>query len=330
MKRELLERAGIDCSLPAAAQAAALVRAMPLRFDSVVGRRDPAFALESGWFAGAGECIHVMSEVFRGNTGRGTAFGGPWPYMMSGGRLLAPAMPVVLGDDRADGPDGCYRLVDGVVFREAVGHEGPLLVVSGSASDRGSGFDLLWFGDAERYLVRAGRIEIEDLFSVMRLPASRTTLGRLVVRARRPGPEALEGLALADSAQEPAEIEVRRLRELLAGRDWRDPERLFAAKAGVERTAMERDQLTVEWEGGHDVVFNIMEDGAGWRALVGRGHYPFRLLTLSVSDDTIGLTGTLRADLDPLSHSLRERLAFELQADLVALGAASPRVEMER
>jgi hypothetical protein len=327
MKRELLERVGIDPDQPAAAQAAALVRALPLRFDRVTGQRDPSSALESGWFAGAGECVRVMSELFRGDTGRGTAFGGPWPYMMSGGRLVAPALPVVLGGTQADGPDGCYRLREGVVFREAVGRERPLLTMSKGVSDEGSGFDLLWFGDAARYLVRAGRIEVEDLFSVMRVSASARALDRLLIRVRQVDPAVVEDVPLADSAPEPAEIEVRRSRELLAGEDWRDPQRLFAGKAGVQRTAVDRDQLKVEMDGGQDVVFNIVEERNGWRAFVWQGRYPFQLLALSVSDRTVAFTGTLRADLDPLTHSLRERLAFELHADLVALGGGTPRVD---
>lgn len=330
MKRELLERAGVQPGQPAAEQAVTLVRAIPLRFGDSAGRRDPESALDSGWFAGAGECIRVMSELFRGNTGRGSAFGGPWPYMMTGGRLLAPAVPVVLSETEAEGPDGCYRLRGGTVYREAVGHERPLLAVSNTLPEQESGVDLLWFGDAERYVVRAGQIEIEDLFSVMRLPATRKALDRLLIRVRRVDPAVAEGLMLAETTTDSAEIEVRRLRELVQGEGWRDPARLFAGKTGVVQALFNRDQLRVEMEGGQEVVFNLVEERTGWRAFVWQGRYPFRLLSLSVSDQTIRLSGTLRPDLDPLTHSLRGRLAFELHADLVALGGASARAGIRR
>jgi hypothetical protein len=240
--------------------------------------------------------------------------------MMAGGRVVAPAVPVVVSGVEAEGPDGCYRLRDGVVHRESVGRERPLLAITATEPDTGSAVDLLWFGEAERYLVRDGRVEIEDLFSVMRLPASSQALERLLIRERRADPAVVDGLRLDVAATEPAEIEVRRLRELVAGQGWRDPERLFAGKAGVVRTAVDRDQLTVEMDGGQEVVFNIVEERSGWRAFVWQGRYPFRSLALSVSDRTVALTGTLRPDLDPLTHALRGRLAFELNGDLVALG----------
>ena len=322
MNRELLQRAGIALDQPAAEQAAAVVRALPLRFESVASQRDTASALESGWFAGAAECIRVMSTLIQGDTGRGTAFGGPWPYMMSGGRLLAPAVPVVLSGVEVEGPDGCYRLRDGVVHREAVGRERPLLTTATTEQDAGSGFDLLWFDDAARYLMRDGRIEIEDLFSVMRLPASSLALERLLIRARQVDPVVFDGLCVGGAAAEPAEVEVRRLRELVVGDGWRDPERLFAKKAGVARTAVEGDQLRVEMDGGQEVVFNIIEERYGWRAFVWQGRYPFQCLALSMFDRTVALTATLRPDVDPLTHSLRGRLAFELIGDLVALGGA--------
>jgi hypothetical protein len=322
MKPELLERVGIRPDLPAAERAAAVVRALPLRYESVVGRRDAASAVESGWLSGAAECIRVMSVLYQGDIGRGTAFGGPWPYMKSGGRLLAPALPVVLSDVEVEGPDGWYRLREGVVQRESAGRERPLLAITKTGPETGTAFDLLWFDDAARYLVRGGRIEIEDLFSVMRLPATASAMERLLIRARRVDPAVVGGLCLDAPTADPAEIEVHRLRELVVGESWRDPERLFAGKEGVVRAAVDRDQLTVEMEGGQEVVFNILEERDGWRAYVWQGRYPFRSLALSVSDRTVALTASLRPDLDPLTHSLRGRLAFELNGDLVALGSA--------
>jgi hypothetical protein len=323
MKRELLERAGIRLDLPAAEQAAALVRAFPLRLEHVGGQRDVASAFESGWLAGTGECIRVMSEFFRGNTGRGTAFGGAWPYMTAGGRVLAPAVPALLAGSEVEGPDGCYRLRDGVVHRESVGRERPLLALRAAESIAGSPFDLMWFGDGERYLVRGGQVEIEDLFSVMRLPATTQTLDRLLLRARRVDPAVIEGLRLEATPTAPAEVEVHRRRELITGDSWRDPERLFFGKAGVVQTAVMGDQLTVEMEGGQSVVFNIVEERSGWRAFVWQGRYPFRSLELSASEHTVALTGILRPDVNPLTHTLRGRLVFELHGDLVALGAAA-------
>lgn len=320
MKRELLERAGIPLDRPAAEQAAALVRALPLRGDIAGGRRDAASALESGWYAGTGECLRVMSEVFRGETRRGSAFGGRWPYLLAAGRVVAPAVPVVAGRVETEGPDGWYRVRGGVLHRESVGGERPLLALDPTLPVAGMAFELMWFGDRERYLVRGGRVEIEDLFSVMRVPATRHALERLLLRAKRVEAGVLHGLELDATSQDPAEIEVGRLRELITGERWRDPESLFAGKAGVVRTAVEGDRLRVEMEGGQEIVFNIFEERGGWRASLWQGRYPFCALALWTTEDTVRLTGTLRPDLDALAHSLRGRFAFELHGDLVALG----------
>jgi len=322
MDGRVLAAAGVDPELPAAQAAAMLVRRLPLRWRAAVGVRDPETVVESRWFAGPAECHRVLARVFRGATARGTAFASTWPLLEAAGVVVAPALPVAASADEQPGPDGVYELDRGTVWREAVGERQPLLCSgSGAAPGGGDAFDLLWFGTTERYLLRAGTLEIEDLFSVARVRATRSLVERLVVRGLRVDPEVLEGVA-GSEREAPPEIEVRRPVGLVAGELWRDPAAVLAARADIRSVARHGDEVAAETAREKTVVFRVAEDARGWRLFTWEGDYPLRTLGLLERAGHLVFTAALGPGLDLFAPGIRGRLAFDLRSDLIALGKA--------
>jgi hypothetical protein len=274
MIHEALSADGIPAELPAAEKAAAVVRAFPLRVRGDAGARDLRSIVESRWFASPGECLRVLTEIYRGTPGRGSAFGVPWPFLEAGGHLLAPALPVVLGAAEISGPDGSYELRDRVVWREAIGETRPFLFTSPQTTTADRGLDLLWFGEGERAAIRDRMLEVEDLFSVFRVPATMLLLERYLLRPRRVDRGAIEDVALAER-DAPAE--------------------------------------------GEGVVFNLVDEARGWRLYTWEGEYPLRTLGLTEIGGVLHYSASLGPALDPLTHGLRGRLAFDLRSDLLAL-----------
>jgi len=322
MDARVLAAAGIDPELPAAQTAAMLVRRLPLRWRAGMGVRAPETVVESRWFGGPAECHRVLARLFRGTTVRGSAFASTWPLLEAAGLVVAPALPVAARADEQPGPDGVYQLDSGTVWREAVGERQPLLC-SGSAAapDGGGAFDLLWFGSAERYLLRAGTLEIEDLFSVARVRATRSLVERLVVRGLRVDPEVLEGVA-GSEREAPPEIEVRRPLELVAGELWRDPAAVLAARADIRSVARHGEEIAAETARDSTVVFRVTENARGWRLFTWEGDYPLRTLGLMERTGHLVFTAALGPDLDLFAPGVRGRLAFDLRSDLIALGKA--------
>jgi len=319
----LLAAVGIDASLPAAQQTAQLVRRMPLRWQAPAGSRDIATVLESRWFAGAAECHRVLGRLFRGTTGRGTAFGINWPYLEAGGRIAAPGLPAVVGAAEEQGPDGSYRLSDRTVWREATGERRPMLALGGGEPVGGFPFELLWFGDGERFMVSDGVLEIEDLFSTLRLGASRPWLEAALVRKMRVDERILEGLAVPSARRRP-EIEVRRPVELVAGGGIPDPAALLRARAGVRRVDRRGDEITVTTEDDRRAVFNVAQERDGWRVFLWDGESPYQALTLSLVNRHLRLTAALGDGIDPMSPGVRAQLAFALRSDLITLEEPPP------
>ena len=68
------------------------------------------------------------------------------------------------------------------------------------------------------------------------------------------------------------------------------------------------------------VVFSFTEDQDGWQLDRQAGAYAYTRLSLMRRGDALWLRGVLDATMDPLAPGMRERLAFDLRADLVALG----------
>lgn len=321
MDPRVLAAAGIDPAMPAAQAASLLVRRLPLRWRAGVGTRDAETVVESRWFAGAAECHRVLARLFRGSAVRGAAFSSNWPMLEAAGLVVAPALPVAAAAEEQPGPDAVYQLANGTVWREAVGERRALLTTGhGPAPDDGA-FDLLWFGGGERFLLRDGTLEIEDLFSVARMGAPRSLVERLVVRGLRADPEVLEGVAWRER-EAPPEIEVRRPVELVAGERWRDPAAVLTARADIRSVQRRGDELAAETARETTVVFRVAEDARGWRLFTWEGDYPLRTLGLSERSAHLVLSATLGPDLDPFEPGVRSRLAFDLRSDLIALGKA--------
>jgi hypothetical protein len=325
MDRRLLAAVGIDPDLPAAQAAALLVRSLPLRFRPRSDARDPDTVVESRWFAGPAECARVLGRLFRGATVRGAAFGSVWPYLEAAGLVVSPALPVAAEVDEQQGPDGAYQLADGRVWREAVGHRRAFLSAGGAAEDADDkGAELLWFGGSERYLVRAGTLEVEDLFSKLTVPASRALVERMVVRGLRSDRQVLEGVGLTDR-QAPAEIEVRRPTGLVSGDIWRDPAAVLGRRVDIQRVERRGDEIVAETARDTTTVFRIAEEPRGWRLFLWDGVYPLRMLALLERGGHLAFAATLAPELDPLAPGVRGRLAFDLRSDLVALGKGTSR-----
>jgi len=323
MDPRVLASAGVDPGLPAAQAAAMLVRRLPLRWRAGIGVREPATVVESRWFAGPAECHRVLARLFRGHPVRGSAFSANWPLLEAAGVVVAPALPVAASADEQPGPDGHYQFTGGTVWREAVGERRPLLSSAGGAAPAGGAFDLLWFGSSERYLLRGGTLEVEDLFSMVRVKATLALVERLVVRGLRADPEVLDGVAASERTA-PAEIEVRRPAELLEGAQWRDPTAVLAARADIRSVRRRGEEITAETARDTTVVFRVAEDAHGWRLFTWEGDYPLRGLNLLERDAHLVLTATLGPGLDPFEPGVRGRLAFDLRSDLIAVGKAKP------
>jgi len=317
MDDRLLVAAGVDPRLPVADQAAELVRNMPLRRLPPAGQRDVESVVESRWFAGPAECHRVLGQLFRGSTSRGSCFGRTWPCLQAAGGLVAPALPVVAQSSERAGPDGQYDVTDGVVRRESAGARRSFIRLDGVASD-GDDFDLLWFGDAERYLVSAGRLEVEDLFSVLRLNASRAQVERIVVRRLRFDEDVIAGVSFSEESTVP-ELEVRRPLELASSDSWRDPAVLIGGRADILSARRHGDELLARTQADRGVEFKVEEDRNGWRLFAWNGDYPYRTIDLHEKDGHLCLSVTLDQGIDPLAPGVRSQLAFDLRSDLVAL-----------
>jgi hypothetical protein len=326
MIHEALSSEGIPAELPAAEKAAAVIRAFPLRVRGDAGARDLRSVVESRWFAGPGECLRVLKEIYRATPGRGSAFGVPWPFLEAGGHLLAPALPVPLGAAEISGPDASYELRDRVVWREAIGETRPFLFTTPQPTTAGRGPDLLWFGEGERAAIRDRMLEVEDLFSVFRVPATMLLLERYLLRPRRVDRGAIADVALAER-DAPAEVEVRRPIDLVPGEEWRDAVRVLSMRVDIRSVERLRDQLVADTAHGGRVVFNLVDEPRGWRLYTWEGEYPLRTLGLTEIEGVLHYSASLGPALDPLTHGLRGRLAFDLRSDLLALGGDEPAVD---
>jgi hypothetical protein len=314
----LLAAAGIDPGLPAARRAGLLVQRLPLRWRAPAGSRDVSSVLESGWFGGTAECHRVLGQVFRGDAGRGEAFGSVWPYLHAGGRVAAPGLPVVVGSNAEDAPDGCYRCSGRTVWREAGGEHRAMIDLGSESPQPGRPFDLLWFGDRMRCVVSDGRLEVEDLFSTLRTAVTHERLKSWLVQGMRVESRVLDGVKLA-AAGEPPTIEVRRPTELVAGGRIPGPVELLGGGAGVASSSRTGDEIALTTEDDRRVVFTVAEHRDGWQAYRWDGEYPYRALILQRDERGVSLTATLDASLDPLAPGVRVQVAFDLRSDLIAL-----------
>jgi len=307
---------GSDAAL---ARAADLVRALPIRWveGDVGGTESEATA--RGCFDGASECARILAEITGLEPHRGSGFGGAWPILRGTTGAVSPALPVVVREGAVIGPDGEYGIDDGGVWREAVGVKEPYLATDVSMLVPGVPFDLLWFGEGERFLVRDGCLEIDDLFGSLRVPASAPLLDRLFLRRFRVDRGLLASLPCSVT-QAPQVVEVRRPAALSAADRWRDATRFLARRADVEDVRRQRSSLEARLVGGFELTFDLEDGPAGWRLALRAGDYPLHEIRLEKTATLLRLSATLDPRVDALAPGMRGRLIFDLRSDLVALG----------
>jgi len=295
-----------------------VVRQFPLRWLDGDSRRTVEEVLASGWFHGAEECGRIFASFGAGEIFVAQAFGGSWPFLSSGDRIVAPALPVVTGASATVGPDGEYRREAETIVREAVGVEDVFLATDLATPTPGGHFDLLWFTETERYLLRSGVLEVEDLFSVLRIPASPANLDRLLVRARRVAPEVVAGLGSLEPPMV-AEIEVRRPGAFSSDDRWRDPRAFLAVRADIRSVHGLDEELVAEAEHGERVVFSWALADYGWRLDRLSGAYDFTTLSMELREGVLSLRASLDPAVSALAAGMRERITFDLRSDLVTL-----------
>jgi hypothetical protein len=232
--------------------------------------------------------------------------------------VVAPALPRVVDDRKTVGPDGEYRLAGREVWREAVGAEETYLVADPLQSAPGAPFDLLWFGGSERYLVRAGLLEIDDLFGRVRVPADPQLLERILIRGARCGRGVLA--SLPNAAGTPQVIEVRRPTALSHEERVCDAGAFLEGRAVVERVRRNGMVVEVLLVGGREVTFVVEEHASGWRLMRRDGDDVFTGLQLDRTSSTLSLSATLDPRVDVLAPGMRGRLIFDLRSELVVLG----------
>jgi hypothetical protein len=301
------------------ARAASLVRALPIRWSEHDGGGTEAEVTERGWFQGADECARILAASTALELRRGGGFGGRWPLLRGTGCVLSPALPVAACAGVAVGPDGEYSLDAAGVSREAVGTRQLYLATDTSQPSPGAPFDLLWFGDAERVLVRDGSLEIDDLFGTLRMPASPRLLDQILIRRLRVDRDVLASLPLA-ATDGPQVIEVRRPAVLSIDDRWRDATRFLATRADIEEVRQRGAALEARVVGGLDVTFELEEGHGGWKLKQRAGDYALNEIRLDHGSNMLSLCATLDPRVDALAPAIRGRLIFDLRSDLVALG----------
>ncbi len=276
----------------------------------------PEAVLERGWCRGLGEVAEVLGSLAGSVVRWGRGLGGGAPFVSDGETLTGCGVPVVATSRETEGPGGAYRLEGGRVLREAGGREEVLLEPEEEGSGMGAGFELLWFGPTERFLLRGGLLEIDDLFSRAVVPVGTADLDRLLVRTRRLDPACLEGLE-PPPTQATQRVEVRRDLALVAGA-WADAVAVLERREGVTEVEVHRGEVVLEVAGEVRLRGALRESGEGWEVLFPGGEAPWRRIWMEREGERLvhgaEPTGSL---LDP---ALRTRHAFDLFSDLVRLG----------
>lgn len=300
-------------------RAVALVCGRPLRWSDRDGGCDEESVLARGWFRGANECARTLAFLTQVEPREGLGFGGRWPILEVGTRTLAPALPVAVSGKRAAGADGEYRRDSSGVWREARGAEDLFLAPGPSRPPPGAPFDLLWFGDFERFVVSDGTLAIEDLFGVLRTPASPQVLDHLLIRSRRLEEEILDEVPMIDQ-RGPQTVEVRRPEDLSSDDRWRDASVFLNARADLTDVSRRGETIEAQSVGGTTAIFQLAEDDDGWLLILREGGYVFSEIRAAHRAKAISLCATLDSGFDAMAPGMRGRLVFDLRADLVTLG----------
>ena len=297
---------------------AALVRSPLLWSDAEECARDPAEVASRGWFRGARECARHLASLTGAPTSTAWAFGEKWPVVAAAEWLVAPGMPLVLSPGAGVGPDGTYTRRGSTVYREAAGRETVFLTTCAAERRPGRPFDLLWFGENDRFIVREGTLEVEDLFAHLELPAERGLLERILVRGRGVNGHIFDGMTIEPS-NVPATITVHRSAALHLDERWREPENFFRARAEVERTERHPGEIVVHVTTGSRTLFRYQKQSDGWSAALEGGDSLMVGFSMRQRGESLSLKATIHPSVDLLAPSVRGRLAFDLRSDLVAL-----------
>jgi hypothetical protein len=274
--------------------------------------------LDRGWFEGPEECARILQALIECDCAEGRGFGRPWPLLETAGWTIAPALPLRLGPERETVIDGEYWRAGTTIWREAVGVEAPYLSVGEGPAELDPPFEILWFGSNERFTVRSGLLEVEDLFGTLHVPAERGLLERLLVRGKRVDSAILDSIDTSDHGG-PQTVEVRRPSVLVANDSWRDPAALLAARTDVEDARFAVGGLVVRDVRGAEATFSVDKSEKGWRLTLEGGDFAFTELRLTRSMDVTSLKATLDPRIDGLAPGARGRLIFDLRSDLVSL-----------
>ena len=308
-----------DAADPRLDRAVALIWRLPLRWSDSDRGRPVESVIARGWFSGADECARALAAQAPLETDTGGGFGASWPILRCGAYSVAPALPVAVSGEPVVGVDGEYRGDATGVWREAGGAEDLFLSFDLSHPAPGAPFDLLWFGDFERFTVRDGMLEIEDLFGVLRVPVSPQLLDHLLIRSRRLKGEVLVGLPMIDRVA-PQTIEVRRAEDFSPDDRWRDASSFLVARADIESTISRGANIEARVVGGATAIFGCDENEDGWLLSLREGSYVFTEIRVARRATTISLCATLDREIDALAPGMRGRLIFDLHTDLVTLG----------
>jgi hypothetical protein len=98
-----------------------------------------------------------------------------------------------------------------------------------------------------------------------------------------------------------------------------DPSRYLEARAEARGVAAADDRFEVKLRTGGRVVFRAAPISGGWSLRREDGQHPWSAIRLTGNGENLELTVDLDTTIDPLAPGMRGRLAFDLQADLVAL-----------
>ncbi len=274
---------------------------------------------ERGWIAGLDEASRLLERLGAPSVRWGHAFGIRWPYAVAAGYVVSPGVPVAVGDEPVEGPDGVYTLREGAIVREAAGEETTFLSPAGSAALAQSPVpDLLWFGLMERFVLRNGRLEVEDLFSRTSAPVTAPAIRDLLVRRMRLPGALADGLPVGQPGA-PAMVEVCRRLELVSAA-WADPAELLSRREGVVTVERRGSRIVLEFETGGRAELEWTRTGAGWSARLVRGTFEWCEITAETSGGTLRYRAVAAAGLDPADTGARTRIAFDLLSDLVVLG----------
>jgi hypothetical protein len=283
-----------------------LVSRRPLRVSGEPGRGSTAD--QRGFWCGVAEAAAEMERLLGVEPMDATAFGGNWMAARLGEGVVAPAIPVAATPEEQQAAGGAYRTTpEGDVLLD--GGLGEVPVLTREASHASPRVELVWFDDMARWTVGDGVLEIQDLFSRLRVAATRERLEHQLVRRRRVAPTILESVVLSED-DGPARLAVAR-----PSKRRLTPEGLLGARLDLEGVRIEGGTISADHVAGTRLQFQVTATDADCWCLECTGD-PRGIESISVSPERV--EAHLATDRDPLTPGLRMRMAFDLRADLMA------------